>query len=277
MLLPRVLTGAVGIPLILIAIKCGGLPFFLLVLGICMFCLYEMFALFSKMGHAPRTVPGYIFAVLLYLVFTVPALADPRFTVPLGNPSYIGLALTLFVTTLTMGELFHVKTRSLLSVAVTFFAVIFAIWPLSHLVLLRELAPLGAQWTMFVFICTWVTDSAAYLTGNAMGSKALAPKVSPKKTVEGFIGGIIGGALAASIMWVIYFRQQGVDFAETVILGGVGLGVIGQLSDLVESMLKREAKVKDSSTVLPGHGGFLDRFDSYLLAAPLLYYYLVLR
>ena len=200
MLLPRVLTGAVGIPLILIAIKCGGLPFFLLVLGICMFCLYEMFALFSKMGHAPRTVPGYIFAVLLYLVFTVPALADPRFTVPLGNPSYIGLALTLFVTTLTMGELFHVKTRSLLSVAVTFFAVIFAIWPLSHLVLLRELAPLGAQWTMFVLflIVLAIVEGNATVGTTGAGKKMLS-------TVKGTLwAGFVLTAVLALLLKIVF-------------------------------------------------------------------------
>lgn len=113
--------------------------------------------------------------------------------------------------------------------------------------------------------------------GLKLGSRKLAPRVSPKKTVEGLFGGVVGGALAASGLWVLFFRAQGLAYGEVAVLGGLGVGIIGQLSDLVESVLKREAKVKDSADSLPGHGGFLDRFDSFLLTAPLLYYYVAFR
>ncbi|MBI4668480.1 MAG: phosphatidate cytidylyltransferase [Elusimicrobia bacterium] len=277
MLLPRVLTAVVGIPAILLAIHLGGLSFIIFVLGLGLFCLYEAFQLFGKMEAGPRKVLGYGLGIVLFALFIFPSHAQPKYAPLLGSPSLLGLGLTIAIVFLTLVELFHIKTRSFISSAVTLFAVLLVMWPLAHLVLLRDLVPLGKQWCLFLFVTIWVSDTFAYFIGLKLGRRKLAPRVSPKKTIEGFLGGVVGAALAASLMWVIFFRSHGLDYGETAVLGGLGIGVLGQLSDLVESVLKRQAKVKDSGDILPGHGGFLDRFDSFLLTAPLLYYYVILR
>lgn len=272
MLLPRVLTAAIGIPLILTAIHLGGLSFLALVFAVSMFCLWEAFDLFAKIGPKPRRWLGMPLGALLFVVFILPAYSEPEFAPLLRNPFLAGIALTMASVLLSGAELFHVQSRSLLSSAVTLFAIIFVCWPLAHLALLRDLAPLGRQWCLFLFLNIWILDSAAYFTGRFLGTKKIAPRVSPKKTVEGFLGGILGAAAVSSLLWVLFFRSEGYSYVSIALLGGAGIGIIAQLSDLVESVLKREAKVKDSSDALPGHGGFLDRFDSYLLTTPLLYY-----
>lgn len=272
MLLPRVLIAVIGVPLILLAVYFGGPGFAFLVWGIAMLCLYEAFDLFKKMGLGGRSVVGFFLAIPLYLVFIVPSAVEPKYLFPLKYPPVAGLALTLAIVTLTLWELFHVKTRSLSRAAVTLFAILLTVWPLAHLVLIRDLAPWGRYWCYLLFITIWVTDTCAYFAGTAFGRKQLAPRVSPKKTIEGFLGGLFGGCLAASLIWLVFFRKEGVSY-QHIGVAGLGVSLMGQLSDLVESMLKREAKVKDSSDVIPGHGGVLDRFDSFLLTAPMLYYY----
>lgn len=277
MLLPRILTAVIGIPLVLAVLEAGGLPFLIFVFIVCLFCLREIFTLFTGMGVESRPVFGYMAGVVLFSLFIVPSAGEPQLLEPLRQPPVWGFGMTLVLTGFVLAELFRGRTRSLLSAAATLFGVLLVTWPLAHLVLLRELAPLGRQWCLFLFVCIWAIDSAAYFVGRAFGARPLAPHVSPKKTIEGFLGGIAGGALSSSLLWLIFFREHGISYWEAVLLGALGLGVVSQLSDLVESMLKRQARVKDSSQALPGHGGFLDRFDSFILSSPLLYYYLALK
>ncbi len=116
----------------------------------------------------------------------------------------------------------------------------------------------------------WTSDTAAYYIGTTFGRRPLAPRVSPKKTVEGAVGGVMGALLAAFVASVWFYRRLSV--LDCVVLG-LALGTIGLLGDLVESMLKRGAGMKDSASLVPGHGGILDRVDSLLYAGPVLYYY----
>jgi phosphatidate cytidylyltransferase len=137
-----------------------------------------------------------------------------------------------------------------------------------HLVLLRELSQ-GMRWVVLAAVPTWTSDSAAYLVGVTWGRRPFLPRISPKKTWEGAIGGWVAGAVATVVMG--YFL--GVPLVHGVALGALlPLGVTA--GDLAESMLKRQAGVKDSGTLIPGHGGILDRMDSLLFAVPIVYYYL---
>jgi phosphatidate cytidylyltransferase len=117
---------------------------------------------------------------------------------------------------------------------------------------------------MTLFLCTWSCDVAAFLTGKRFGANLLCESVSPKKTWEGFGGGV-AGSLACSALLALLFRFPPLP----MLLLGLLCGVAGQLGDLGESILKREAGVKDSGSLIPGHGGFLDRFDSILINASL--------
>jgi phosphatidate cytidylyltransferase len=125
---------------------------------------------------------------------------------------------------------------------------------------------------LFLFALLWVGDTCAMGFGKWLGKHKLAPGVSPNKTVEGFIGGIIGAVAIGVLMYYWKFHQM--PFVHIMAIS-VGCSIFGQLGDLVESMWKRSLGIKDSSNIIPGHGGVLDRFDSLLFAAPFMYFYLV--
>jgi phosphatidate cytidylyltransferase len=130
----------------------------------------------------------------------------------------------------------------------------------------------GGDELLFLFGLLWVGDTTAMWIGSAFGKHKLAPTVSPNKTVEGFIGGIFG-ALAIGVL-MIFWKFSMVPWYHVVALA-VGCSVFGQLGDLVESMWKRSLGIKDSSALIPGHGGILDRFDSLLFAAPFMFFYMM--
>jgi phosphatidate cytidylyltransferase len=129
--------------------------------------------------------------------------------------------------------------------------------------------PYGAGWLALVVAACWAADTAAYAVGKTLGRHKLCPSISPGKTVEGAVGGLIGAMLLTFLLG----QWLGLPTGHALALGAL-LGVAGQLGDLAESKLKRWAGVKDSGSILPGHGGVLDRFDSLLVNAPLAYYYL---
>jgi phosphatidate cytidylyltransferase len=125
-------------------------------------------------------------------------------------------------------------------------------------------------WIILLFAIIWVGDSAAYYGGRALGKHLLAPQVSPKKTVEGAVAGLAGSVVAGLIGGVLVLHEPWARIAAISALTAVA----GQIGDLAESVLKRSAGVKDSSSILPGHGGILDRLDSMLFAAPIFYWLL---
>lgn len=140
---------------------------------------------------------------------------------------------------------------------------------LGHLVLVREL-PHGIPWIFFMMVLVMSGDSAAYYVGSALGKHKLYPVVSPNKSVEGALGGLAGSLLGAFICRLTFFPELSVmDCVLTVLV----IGPLGQVGDLFESLLKRSFGVKDSGTIIPGHGGMLDRLDSILFATPAIYYY----
>lgn len=145
--------------------------------------------------------------------------------------------------------------------------------PLSFLTLLAEFEQ-GRLWLLFLLVVIWSNDTFAYFIGKNLGKHKLAPEVSPKKTLEGAIGGIIGGALVGMVF--VHFTGLSAGLLETAAITMV-IGLVAMAGDLAESLIKRAANVKDSGTIIPGHGGVLDRIDSLIFPVPLLYFYLFLR
>jgi len=143
---------------------------------------------------------------------------------------------------------------------------------LGHFILTRAL-PSGEWLIFFVISVTWAGDTGAFYAGRTFGRRKLAPRISPNKTVEGLVGGLALSVLAAFI--ARYWFVPSFSPADCVALGLL-LSLAGMLGDLTESAFKRSAGVKDSGSLIPGHGGMLDRIDSLLFAAPTFYYYLVL-
>ncbi|HWQ89387.1 MAG TPA: phosphatidate cytidylyltransferase [Desulfitobacteriaceae bacterium] len=150
-------------------------------------------------------------------------------------------------------------------------AIIYPVGFFSYLFLLRQL-PQGLTWTFLTFFLIWATDVFAYLIGKGIGKHPLAPKISPHKTIEGAIGGLCGSIVVGLVFW---YWIGGVSLAHVFVLSLI-TGCIGQIGDLFESSLKRSAGIKDSGSLIPGHGGILDRCDSLIFILPLIYYYIVI-
>lgn len=258
MLLPRVLTAIVGIPLLLFLIHWGGLSFALLTAAIAALCLYE-YGVILLLGGKP------ISRLLAVLAGAALALCQA-----LGGP--LGLVLAAAVGVIVLRELFG-RDHSLDRMALTLFGALFLGWMPAHLALIRDFRPFGEKLTYMLFVSVWVCDTSAYFAGRFLGKHKLAPVVSPKKTWEGFVAGLLGSTLVIAL-----FRAAtpGLMTVRQAVLAAAAIGVIGQVSDLAESLVKRAVGAKDSGSLLPGHGGVMDRFDSYILAAPALYYGLTL-
>ncbi len=222
--------------------------------------LFEFFALLRARGIRPMRLLGALLAAALFVDVVAPGWLE----VPLAP---IG-AMLLFAFTLARGadhESVNAAAAALLGAAYlgTLGGTIAA---------LRVLPPADdGGWRLVLLLAILVlADSFAFFVGNALGRRRLAPSVSPGKSVEGALGGLVGGALGAFAV-----RQLGLPEMPALHAAGLGVGVaaMGILGDLGESLLKRWAGVKDSGTLFPGHGGMLDRIDSLLFGAPVLYYY----
>jgi phosphatidate cytidylyltransferase len=131
----------------------------------------------------------------------------------------------------------------------------------------------GLQWLLVLMIAIWTNDTAAFFAGKTLGRRLLAPVLSPKKTWEGAVAGLLAGTGVTTALQPLLFPDLSI---RSIVIASVLIGIFGQLGDLAESMLKRAASIKDSSQIIPGHGGVLDRLDSLLFAIPVLYFYLLL-
>lgn len=190
-----------------------------------------------------------------------------------ASRSALLLSLVLPFLLLTLVYLFRFKDMQKVSrdLAVSLFGILYIPVLLAHAVLLRAL-PDGRNWVFLVLFVVMASDSMAYLFGMKFGRHSLYEAVSPKKTIEGSIGGLAGSVLGAAISQYWFF--PGLNWLDIMLIG-IGVGAFSQLGDLVESLLKRSFGVKDSGSIVPGHGGLLDRLDSLLFAFPLTYYYAV--
>lgn len=166
--------------------------------------------------------------------------------------------------------------HTLAGIATSTFGSVYLGWMPGHLILLHQTPQIGPGLVTITAVAIVLCDTGAYFTGRAIGRTPFAPRLSPKKTWEGAIGGIAWTAAAMGILYLIHLQLHLSVFPNwpPAIYFAIGaiIALIGEAGDLLESMLKRDAGVKDSGNLLPGHGGILDRFDSILFAAPLLYY-----
>jgi phosphatidate cytidylyltransferase len=159
--------------------------------------------------------------------------------------------------------------RAFADVSITFFGIFLISWLMGYQILLRNLDN-GSNLILLLYTIIWIGDSAAYAIGSSIGKHKLAPVLSPGKSWEGAVAGLIAGIGMAFIAKFSFFDVM--NYRDCLILG-FGLSIFGQLGDISESMFKRGAEVKDSGSLIPGHGGILDKMDSLLYTSPALYYY----
>ncbi len=186
-----------------------------------------------------------------------------------------GIPLFLVIILLALSVLYMATSKDLSAttpeMGMTLFGIFFIGFLLAYVSLIRKL-PNGRLWVLFLIVTVWAGDISALLIGSFFGKHKLYPKISPNKTFEGLGGSILGSIIVAFAFAFLFLPrlQKGI-----CILLAIGIGILGQLGDFTESMLKRSAHVKDSGTLIPGHGGMLDRLDSFLFSAPFLHYSLL--
>ncbi len=238
-------------------------PFFfsLLVTAAILRAQYEFYKLYYQQEPPPAVYLGLILGFLLSCQF--------YFNAPLS----FGILFVLILMVILVFHLFFFRQipLSLADSAVLFMGVFYLAGFLGYLIPIRQMAE-GAGFILFLLSVVWGGDAGAYYVGRRIGGKKLYPAVSPNKTVSGSIGGLLASLLGGSLAKLFFLPV--LPWGEMVVLS-LFLGGAGQLGDLVESMFKRSGGVKDSSGLIPAHGGALDKLDGVAFAAPLLYYCLV--
>jgi len=263
----RIVSGLLFVPLLILLARAGGLAFTAFV-GLQVFLgLGEFYRMMRGKGLHPGTWLGTLASLALLLACYRPHRLP-------ADLLAAGLVLLLLALSLRRPD----RPRQIESLAVTLFGVLYVGWLSAHLVLLRELPwtagtdyAEGASYVLLAFFVTWSCDTGAYLFGRLFGRVRPWARISPRKSLEGSIGGL-ASAMAAAWIARAWFAPY-LSAADALVLGAA-VGLFGQIGDLVESLLKRDAQHGDSSDIIPGHGGILDRFDSLYFAAPVVYYYL---
>jgi phosphatidate cytidylyltransferase len=255
-----------GIPLLLLALYFGGL-FLAVLISLLLFLLAREW---QYLGRSVGTeIP------LAFLWLSAAAVLSVQFST--GNRIAVSAAILLLLV-LIVAQIVRssrAPLRDLGHLALWLFYIVFPISLWWTIRLVEGVAEThGRLWLIALFVCVWVTDTAAYAAGRAVGKHRLMPAASPNKSWEGAIAGVFAALLVPVVLRLLgLFDFTGWD----VVAFAIAVGVFGQAGDLLESLMKREAGVKDSSQFLPGHGGLLDRFDSLFLATPALYLYLFIR
>lgn len=261
---------ALFVPVILWVIVRGGWAFRLYVEIVVVLGAWEFFRLVGRGGGAPRPVWGIPLTAALGCSFWFLPPGAWKVTLPL---TLLTLGLLLRPVWVSGGERPALPPGGPTVVGALYVGGLFA-----HQVALREVAGISAgtpgwSYLLLVYLVIWASDTASYFVGRGWGRHRLLPRVSPGKTWEGAVGGLLGGLLVTALFARVLPRA--LPMGQALALGGL-VALAGQVGDLAESALKRACGAKDSSGLLPGHGGILDRYDGLLFATPVAYYYLVL-
>lgn len=255
----RLLTAAVGIPLSVLVIEAAPRWVLgLLVVGLSAVAAWELARLFERAGR-----PGYTWLAVV---------GAAGVTASFGTPGFPATAVAVFTAALALAlslPVWMTAPPAVEPVAVTVLAIAYVGWSLGYGLLLAGL-PDGADLVLFLVGITWAGESAAYAVGSVVGRHPLAPAVSPRKTVEGGLGQLAVSIVAAVGLGAWLLPQWSV---AAMAAAGVVLGIVGQIGDLAESVIKRSLGAKDTGGLVPGHGGVLDRLDGLMFNAPALFYY----
>lgn len=253
-MLKRVIVGIIGIPVLISVFYFGGIPLLVFSLIVSALALWEFLSMLEKKGFQPHKITGMILSagIILTSYFT-----EIDFT----SLIYISSAI------LICAEVLRKENHDPLNPALVLFGLIYITIPFSILSKINEYSELNL--VIYIFILIWTCDSSAYFGGKAFGKNKLSP-VSPNKTWEGSASGFLLTITASLVFHYIYPGKLSFNDA---LIAGIIIGIFSQAGDLFESMIKRYCDVKDSSEIIPGHGGILDRFDSVIFVTPLVYIY----
>jgi phosphatidate cytidylyltransferase len=264
----RVVVGVIFIPIILLLTATGGIIFTLFITAIAGFASREFFRMFLTKGRSPSVTLGFVGSICVCFSFHF------------GSGQWTPLVLTVFVLIILVERLIRQDREAYaVNVGTTVLGVLYTGWLLGFFILLREIGyssgltsadtdPIGRNLVYLVLAVTWSYDTIAYVAGTFFGRRRIFSRISPSKTVEGTLAGLAAAIAAAMISSATFATFLGIWQAVAL---GVALGIVAQAGDLVESIMKRSAETKDSSHIIPGHGGVLDRFDSLIFTGPTAY------
>jgi phosphatidate cytidylyltransferase len=265
-LVSRTLTAAVFTVGFLGCILFGKYTFVFLCLVIFTGCLWEFYEFFKKTETPPMILRGFLLGLALFILTALYCLSFSK--IPLF--SFLAPLFFLF----PISTLVFPRKENLVSSAITFWGIFYCVVPVCMFLWMGFIGSHGYSYHIllgFIFFI-WVNDTGAYIFGNIFGKSTIYKKVSPGKTWEGFIGGAIC-AIVLGYFLTLYFHE--LNRIQWIVLAIIVV-ISGSLGDFVESLYKREINLKDSGKLFPGHGGMLDRFDSFLMAAPFVYFFLLL-
>lgn len=256
----RLLSGIVLVILALIIIISGGYVTLFSTLAISLVGMYELYRIF-KLEKTPLAIVAYIMAALYYCSRLLAVTVEPM------------MIVMAFLIALMFVYVFSYPKYEAKDIMAVFFGLAYVAVMLSYVYQIRMLEN-GLYLAFLIFICSWGCDTSAYCVGVLIGKHKMAPVLSPKKSVEGAVGGVIGTALLTVIYASVFRTQMGLDTHEIAILALISAvaGLISMVGDLTASAIKRNYEIKDYGTLIPGHGGIMDRFDSMMITAPIIYY-----
>lgn len=264
--LKRVFTATIFIAIMIVTTLLGGVVWSALIYTLIFLGTSELIKLLNSKGIYPLRGLVMFFNLLLVIL----AYFD--------KPEYFIHVIIFAFIIVFVTFLFQKRKISVNDVATTIFSIIYTGLLPAHFILIRNIKIIGSQqsiielsmgYLLLVLMVIWTSDIAAYYVGKNFGKKLLCPDISPKKTIEGAIGGTLFGIIMSISMGFLI----NLNLIHSTILGLI-IVILAQLGDLCESLIKRDADVKDSGNILPGHGGILDRADSYVFSAPAAYYYI---
>lgn len=256
----RVVSGIVLVILALILILTGGDLLLVSSLVISYIGMFELYRVFKMEKEMPAII-GYMMATIYYINLRFPFIPDMMMFV-LGC-----LVALMFVYVFTYPKY---KTEQILA---AFFGVFYVAVMLSYVYQTRQMN-FGVYIVWLIFLCSWVCDTCAYFVGVLIGKHKMAPILSPKKSIEGAVGGVVGTGLLTVLYGNVIKDTMGLDTNGIVALAVICMigALISMVGDLTASAIKRNYDVKDYGTLIPGHGGILDRFDSVIFTAPIIYF-----
>ena len=261
----RNLINALSIPCWLFLIWKGGLYYTIFILVCCVLALGEFYSIMERKGAYPLRWFG---------MGTTVFIADYYYVQPIMTTHQI-LGIVIFIVIVTsLLELFSKNKNPTLNISSTFAGILFVPILLGTAIDIRQYDLLmNTNLTFALVISVWACDSAAFIFGSLFGKKKIMPSVSPKKSWVGTISGVFASLIVFYIFHIQGFLGSFFNIKDAIVIGLI-CGIIGQFGDFTESMLKRDVGVKDSGTILAGHGGVLDRFDSLIFACPSTYLYI---
>ena len=263
----RLLTGFIGLPIIIAILVLSNTYIFDIIIAIVAFIMMDEYCRsFPKEKAKPIKWISYISCIFIAFMHVIPS-------------EHMYLAFTSVIVVLIIALFLNVIISKLklniIDIAVTFFGIFYIVFLISFVSKLRG-ADNGRLLVWYIFLAAWGTDTMAYFIGRYFGKHKIS-EISPKKTVEGCVAGTLGAIIFVLVYTFIINKFLGMDINYYVISGlALIWSIIGQLGDLSESTLKRYTGIKDSSNLLPGHGGMLDRFDSVIFIAPFAYILLIM-